>query len=128
MFVMMIILIVLGMFLDWVGILLLAVPIFVPLMTALPFNSLLGLPGVDPSEIRLWFGVVYMVNMQMSFLSPPFGYALFYLKSVAPPEIAMGTIFKSAVPFLLLQATGLAVCILFPEIILWLPRLVYGGG
>jgi len=124
--IMMLILIVLGMFLDWVGILLLAVPIFVPLMKTLSFDGLLGLPGVAPAEVPLWFGVVYMVNMQMSFLSPPFGYALFYLKSVAPPEVSMATIFKSSLPFLGLQALGLTVCILFPEIVLWLPRLVYG--
>ena len=124
--IMMIILVILGMFLDWVGILLLAVPIFVPIMLALSWDGLLGLPGIAPVDVPLWFGVVYMVNMQMSFLSPPFGYALFYLKSVAPPEITMGIIFRSAIPFLLLQAVGLAFCILFPEIILWLPRLVYG--
>ena len=124
--VMMIMLIVLGMFLDWVGILLLAVPIFVPLMKTLPFDGLLGLPGVAAADIPLWFGVVYMVNMQMSFLSPPFGYALFYLKSVAPPEISMATIFRSALPFLAIQATGLAICVVFPQVILWLPRLVYG--
>ncbi len=70
--------------------------------------------------------LVYMVNMQMSFLSPPFGYALFYLKSVAPPDITMGIIFRSSLPFLCLQAIGLALVVLFPEIILWLPRLVYG--
>jgi len=63
--------------------------------------------------------------MQMSFLSPPFGYALFYLKSVAPPEITMATIFRSSVPFMGLQALGLAICIIFPQIILWLPRLLY---
>jgi len=126
--VMNVILIVLGMFLDWVGILLLAVPIFVPLMKTLSFDGLLGLPGVAPADVPLWFGVVYMVNMQMSFLSPPFGYALFYLKSVAPPEVTMGIIFRSAIPFLLLQALGLTVCIVFPEIILWLPRLVYGDS
>jgi tripartite ATP-independent transporter DctM subunit len=124
--IMMILLIILGMFLDWVGILLLAVPIFVPLMKTLSFDGLLGLPGVAPADIPLWFGVVYMVNMQMSFLSPPFGYALFYLKSVAPPEITMGIIFRSALPFLALQAFGLAICILFPQTILWLPKLVYG--
>jgi tripartite ATP-independent transporter DctM subunit len=124
--IMMVILIVLGMFLDWVGILLLAVPIFVPLMTSLPFDGVFGLPGVRPTDIPLWFGVVYMVNMQMSFLSPPFGYALFYLKSVAPPEVTMGVIFRSSLPFLCLQAVGLSLVILFPEIILWLPRLVYG--
>ena len=125
--IMMILLVVLGMFLDWVGILLLAVPIFVPLMQALPWDGLFGLPGVAPEDVPLWFGVVYMVNMQMSFLSPPFGYALFYLKSVAPPEITMAIIFRSALPFLILQAVGLAVCILFPEFVLWLPRLVYGS-
>ncbi len=124
--IMMVILVVMGMFLDWVGILFLAVPIFAPIMLSLSWDGVLGLPGIAPADVRLWFGVVYMVNMQMSFLSPPFGYALFYLKSVAPPEITIGTIYRSAVPFLFLQATGLAVCILFPEIILWLPRLVYG--
>jgi len=124
--IMMFILVVLGMFLDWVGILLLAVPIFVPLMRQLPWDGLFGLPGVAPQDVPLWFGVVYMVNMQMSFLSPPFGYALFYLKSVAPPSVSMATIFRSAVPFLVLQALGLFLCVLFPEIVLWLPRMVYG--
>ncbi|MFQ5848253.1 MAG: TRAP transporter large permease subunit [Candidatus Methylomirabilales bacterium] len=124
--IMMVTLIILGMFVDWVGILFLAVPIFVPLALTLPWDGVFGLPGVAPKEVPLWFGVVYMVNMQMSFLSPPFGYALFYLKSVAPPEITMGIIFRSAIPFLFIQALGLAICVLFPEIILWLPRLVYG--
>src|SRR3546814_11825913 len=102
----MLILIVMGMFLDWVGILLLAVPIFAPIMLQLmfQFDGLLGLPGVvDPTDdpetakqkMQLWFGAVYMVNMQMSFLSPPFGYPLFYLKSVAPPQITMAIIFRS---------------------------------
>ena len=122
---MMIILVILGMFLDWVGILLLAVPIFIPLLHSLSFDGLLGLPGVAPAELPLWFGVIYMVNMQMSFLSPPFGYALFYLKSVAPPEVTMGQIYRSSLPFLGLQSLGLALCIIFPEIVLWLPRLMY---
>ena len=125
--VMMVLLVILGMFLDWVGILLLAVPIFAPIMKSLPWDGLFGLPGVAPADVPLWFGVVYMVNMQMSFLSPPFGYALFYLKSVAPPEITLGIIFRAALPFLVLQALGLTVCVVYPEIILWLPRLVYGA-
>ena len=111
---MQVILVVLGMFLDWVGILLLCVPIFVPIIKIL---------GFDP----LWFGVLYLVNMQISFLSPPFGYALFYLRGVAPPEIPMIDIFKAALPFLALQITGLTLCMLFPQIILWLPGLVYGN-
>jgi len=110
---MQIILIILGMFLDWVGILLLCVPIFVPIVKQL---------GFDP----LWFGVLYLVNMQMSFLSPPFGYALFYLRGVTPPSISMGQIFLSALPFLLIQLIGLTLCMIFPEIITWLPAQVYG--
>ncbi len=124
--VMMVILVILGMFLDWVGILLLAVPIFIPLMKTMSFDGVFGFAGVAPEEAALWFGVVYMVNMQMSFISPPFGYALFYLKSVAPPEVTMAQIYRSSLPFLLLQATGLALCIIFPEVVLWLPRQVYG--
>jgi len=123
---MMVILVILGMFLDWVGILLLAVPIFIPLLKTMSFDGVFGLPGVSPDELPLWFGVVYMVNMQMSFISPPFGYALFYLKSVAPPGITMAQIYRSSIPFLCLQALGLAICIIFPEVVLWLPRQVYG--
>ena len=121
--VMQVILIILGMFLDWVGILLLCVPIFVPVIKALGAQAF-GL--TDPDDLVLWFGVLYLVNMQMSFLSPPFGYALFYLRGVAPAEIPMTDIFKSALPFLFLQLTGLVICMLFPEVITWLPRLVYG--
>ena len=110
---MQIILVILGMFLDWVGILLLCVPIFVPIIKTL---------GFDP----LWFGVLYLVNMQMSFLSPPFGYALFYLRGVAPPEIPMVDIFKAALPFLGIQVIALALCMVFPGIVTWLPSVVYG--
>src|SRR6056297_2362330 len=104
--IMMMVLVILGMFLDWVGILLLAVPIFVPIIRAL---------GAEPfglqseSDLVLWFGVLYLVNMQMSFLSPPFGYALFYLRGVAPPEIPMTAIFRAALPFLFLQIVGLGL-------------------
>ena len=117
------ILIVLGMFLDWVGILLLCVPIFVPVIKGLGAQAFgLGTEG----DLVLWFGVLYLVNMQMSFLSPPFGYALFYLRGVAPAEIPMSEIFRSALPFLFLQVTGLLLCMVFPQLITWLPSLVYG--
>ena len=125
---MMVVLFVLGMFLDWVGILLLTVPIFLPIMKSLEFSGLFGLSGIAPNEVALWYGVIFMINMQMAFLSPPFGYSLFYLKSVAPPEVSMATIFRAAVPFMGLQALGLFLCITFPEIILWLPKVVYGSG
>ena len=120
---MQVLLVILGMFLDWVGILLLCVPIFVPIIKALGAAAF----GLDsPEDLVLWFGVLYLVNMQMSFLSPPFGYALFYLRGVAPDWIPMTDIFKSALPFLALQVVGLVLCMVFPEIITWLPRLVYG--
>ncbi|MGM0913116.1 MAG: TRAP transporter large permease subunit [Pseudomonadota bacterium] len=123
---MMVLLVALGMFLDWVGILLLAVPIFVPLIKGLTFDGVFGLPGVDPADVSLWFGVIYLVNMQMSFLSPPFGYALFYIKGVCPPHITMAQIFRSSFPFLGIQALGLLLVILFPALVTWLPGLAYG--
>ncbi len=125
--IMMVLLILLGMFLDWVGILLLAVPIFLPIVESLEFNGLFGLPGVESENVALWFGVVYLVNMQMSFLSPPFGYALFYIRGVAPPQIDMAQIFKAALPFLGLQAVGLFLVVVFPDLVTWLPNEVYGG-
>ena len=103
---MMLILGVLGMFLDWVGIALLTIPIFVPIVVSL---------GYDP----IWFGVLFSLNMQVSFLSPPFGPAAFYLKSVAPPDISLGTIFRSLLPFIALQILALALVIAFPSIALW---------
>jgi tripartite ATP-independent transporter DctM subunit len=123
---MMVLLVVLGMFLDWVGILLLAVPIFVPIIKSLTFDGLFGLPAVPGEDVALWFGVLYLVNMQMSFLSPPFGYALFYIRGVCPPEISMATIFRSSLVFLALQTVGLVLCVLIPGLSLWLPTLVYG--
>ncbi len=104
--VMMLILAVLGMFLDWVGIALLTIPIFVPIVVSL---------GYDP----IWFGVLFSLNMQVSFLSPPFGPAAFYLKSVAPPDISLGTIFRSLLPFIALQVLALALVIAFPVLALW---------
>ena len=125
-FLMMVLLVILGMFLDWVGILLLAVPIFVPIIKSLTFDGLFGMPPVPGDKVALWFGVIYLVNMQMSFLSPPFGYALFYIRGVAPDSISMATIFKSSLVFLALQALGLLLCILIPGIVTFLPSLVYG--
>ncbi|MBS9718072.1 TRAP transporter large permease subunit [Pseudohalocynthiibacter aestuariivivens] len=100
---MMLILFVLGMFLDWVGIALLTMPIFVPIVRDL---------GLDP----VWFGVVFAMNMQVSFLSPPFGPAAFYLKSVAPPDISLGEIFRSLLPFIAMQVLALAILIMFPGV------------
>ncbi|MCR4264649.1 TRAP transporter large permease subunit [Nitratireductor sp. ZSWI3] len=101
--VMMAILFLLGMFLDWVGIALLTMPIFVPVVKDL---------GYDP----VWFGVLFAMNMQVSFLTPPFGPAAFYLKSVAPKEISLGTIFRALLPFIALQVLAVALLIAFPGI------------
>jgi tripartite ATP-independent transporter DctM subunit len=112
--IMQLMLIFLGCFIDWVGIIMLTVPIFGPLVRQL---------GFDP----VWFGVLYAVNLQMSFLSPPFGYALFYLKGVAPPEISTTDVWRGAAPFLALQFVGLVLCMIFPDIILIVPKLFYRG-
>ncbi len=103
---MMLILLVLGMFLDWVGVALLTMPIFVPIVVHL---------GYDP----IWFGVLFCLNMQVSFLSPPFGPAAFYLKTVTPRDISLGEIFRSLVPFIGLQIVALILLIMFPQLALW---------
>jgi len=108
---MMFILFILGMFVDWLGILLLCVPIFTPIAV----NKL----GFDP----LFFAMLVCINLQMSFLTPPFGYALFYLRGVAPPGMTLKHIYKGIVPFVVMQMIGLVLCILFPKIILWLPSI-----
>ncbi|WP_435101137.1 TRAP transporter large permease [Arhodomonas sp. AD133] len=104
--VMMAILLVLGLFMDWIGIAMLTLPIFVPIVEQL---------GYDP----VWFGILFAVNMQVSFLSPPFGPAAFYLKGVAPPEIALKDIFTSLVPFIGMQMVVLALLLFFPQLAMW---------
>jgi len=111
-FVMQAMLIVLGAFMDWVGIFMLCIPLFGPIIREL---------GFDP----IWFGVLVGVNMQLSFLTPPFGYALFFLKGVAPKEISTMDVWKSAFPFVGLQFIGLVLCMIFPEIILLVPRWLF---
>ncbi|MBM3534857.1 MAG: TRAP transporter large permease subunit [Alphaproteobacteria bacterium] len=109
--IMMVALWILGCFMDWIGILLLTMPIFVPVIKDL---------GFDP----VWFGILFCMNMQSSYLSPPFGPAAFYLKSVAPPEITLDVIFSSVWPFMILQAIGLLLVLFFPQIALWLPSVL----
>lgn len=100
--------IILGCFIDWIGILLLTAPIFIPVATKL---------GFDP----VWLGVLFCLNMQISYISPPFGPAAFYLKGVTPPGITLGDIFKSIWPYIGLQILALGLVITFPQIALWLP-------
>ncbi len=109
--VMMIILFFLGMFIDWIGIVLITFPIFLPIAAELGFD-------------KLWFIVIMAVMLQDSFLTPPFGYALFYLKGVAPPEVTAGEIYWGAFPFWRLMELGLIICVLWPETITWLPSVL----
>ena len=102
-----------GMFIDWIGILLLTAPIFVPTVKAL---------GYDP----VWFGILFNLCMQIAYLTPPFAPAAFYLKGVAPPHITLEKIFSAMWPFIGLQLIGLALVFGFPSIATWLPRVMGG--
>ncbi|WP_020682664.1 TRAP transporter large permease [Marinobacterium rhizophilum] len=104
--VMMLIFLLLGMFLDWIGIAMLCLPIFVPIVHQLGFDL-------------VWFGILFAINMQVSYISPPFGPAAFYLKSVAPAEISLKDIFGALVPFILIQLVVLGLLLKFPQIATW---------
>jgi len=104
---------VLGFFLDFIEISFIHLPILAPILTEM---------GFDP----VWYGVVLGVNLQTSFLTPPFGYALFYLRGVAPPEVTTGQIYRGIMPFVVIQLIGMMAVIFFPQLALWLPRLVFG--
>lgn len=116
--VMMGILMVLGTFLEWIAILLITVPIFAPVVAQLPFEWV-----GTAEEVKVWFGVLVAINIQIYFLSPPFGPACFFLKSVAPEHIRLQQIFVAVLPFIGLQIMGLIACLAFPQLILALPRL-----
>jgi len=115
--VMMVIFLILGALMDWVGIVLLVMPVFLPIVLRLPVAEI-GLFGeLNPRHVAIWFGVVFCMNMQVSFLSPPFGPAAFYLKSVAPPHISLTDIFKGFLPFIALQLLALSVLLIWPPLI-----------
>jgi len=103
---------ILGMLLDPGGIILITVPVFVPIIKTL---------GFDP----IWFGSLFMINMEMAYLTPPFGFNLFYMKSIVPKGVTMEHIIKSIVPFVCLQGLCLIIVIIFPDIALWLPRKIF---
>ncbi len=115
--VMMVIFLFLGAFMDWTGIVLLVMPVFLPIVMKLPIAEL-GLTGglESANMVRVWFGILFCVNMQVSFLSPPFGPAAFYLKSVAPPHITLPDIFRGFLPFIAMQLFILMIILLAPEI------------
>jgi TRAP-type mannitol/chloroaromatic compound transport system permease large subunit len=115
--VMMFIFLIMGMFMDWIGIVLLIMPVFLPIVLKLPVDEIGMLGTLEPSHVGIWFGVVFCMNMQVSFLSPPFGPAAFYLKSVAPSHITLVDIFKGFLPFIAIQLFALSVLLIWPSII-----------
>ena len=108
---------VLGFFLEWIEISYVVLPLFAPIIAGLDYGF------EESGTVLIWFAVLVAVNLQTSFLTPPFGYALFYLRGIAPPGVSIGAIYRGIVPFVLIQIVGLALCILLPGIVLWLPGL-----
>ncbi|MGD9295201.1 MAG: TRAP transporter large permease subunit [Roseobacter sp.] len=114
---MMLILLFMGAFMDWVGIVLLIIPVFLPIVLKLPVEEIGFFGELNPRHVAIWFGVVFCMNMQVSFLSPPFGPAAFYLKSVAPPQITLTDIFRGFLPFIGIQLCALSVLLIWPNIV-----------
>ncbi len=104
---------VVGFFLDWISILLIFIPVFIPLVTGM---------GFDP----VWFCVLFLIMIQTSYLTPPMAPAIFYLRGISPPEITLGHMFRGVIPFIILQLITLAVVMAFPQIVLWLPSKLLG--
>jgi tripartite ATP-independent transporter DctM subunit len=110
---MMVIYIILGCFIDWIGIIMITFPIFLPIAKALGFDT-------------LWFTAMLAINLQMSFLTPPFGYALFYLSGMGLEGVKIEHIYRGVVPFLILQFIGIAICTYWPGVVVWLPNMMIG--
>ncbi|MBE9522529.1 MAG: TRAP transporter large permease subunit [Proteobacteria bacterium] len=108
-----IVIFILAMVLDPAGIMMITVPIFLPFVKA---------HGFDP----LWFGILFIINMEIGYMTPPFGFNLFYLKGIVPPGITMGDIYRSVIPFTIVESTGLALVMIFPKIATWLPHAIFG--
>jgi tripartite ATP-independent transporter DctM subunit len=105
--------ILMGMFLDDTAMLVIVAPLYVPLVKVLGFDL-------------VWYGVLYTITCQIAYMTPPFGYNLFLMRAMAPPEVTLGDIYRSIIPFVFVMCFGLALVMLFPEIALWLPKLYYG--
>ena len=110
----------LGFFLDWIEITLIVLPVFSPLIKTLDFGD-----HVPQADIVYWFMILMAVNLQTSFLTPPFGFALFYIKGIAPKEVKIQSIYKGIIPFVILQLIGLIAVIAFPQLALWLMHVSY---
>ncbi len=120
-FLIMAIVFALGFFLDWIEITLIVLPVFAPMIGGLDFGD-----HVAKQDVLYWFAILMAVNLQTSFLTPPFGFALFYLKGIAPKEVKIQSIYFGIIPFVILQLIGLISVILWPQEALWLMRSAYG--
>jgi len=116
---MMLILVVLGTFMEWIAIVFITVPVFAPVVATLAPEL-----GLSADDAKIWFGILFVMNIQIYFLSPPFGPACFWLKSVAPKDVSLHEIFMSVLPYIALQITGLVLVVAFPKIALWLPTVL----
>jgi len=110
----------LGFFLDWIEITLIVLPVFAPLIKTLDFGA-----HVPQEDIVYWFVILLAVNLQTSFLTPPFGFALFYIKGIAPKEVKIQSIYRGIIPFVILQLVGLILVMIFPQLALWLMKVAY---
>lgn len=119
--IMIAVLLVLGTFMEWIAIVFITIPIFAPVVV-----ELAPALGLEPRWAALWFGVLFVMTVQVSFLTPPFGPACFYLKSVAPKDVSLQEIFIAVLPFVAMQIIGISLVVSFPEIVLFLPKLIGG--
>lgn len=114
----MILVFIMGFFFDWIEICLVVIPIFAPIIAKLSFGDFV----VGKEAILLWFAILLAVNMQSAFLTPPFGFALFYMKGTVPASVTMGHIYRGIIPFVLIQLAAVALLMIFPEVVFYLPR------
>ncbi|MBI3198155.1 MAG: TRAP transporter large permease subunit [Rhodospirillales bacterium] len=114
----MVLVFIMGFFFDWLEICLIVLPIFAPILKVIDFTPHIA----ENKDFMVWFVILVSVNLQSAFLTPPFGFALFYMKATVPPSVTMAHIYRGIVPFVALQMLALTFCIIWPEIILWLPR------
>jgi TRAP-type C4-dicarboxylate transport system permease large subunit len=107
--------VVMGMFLDDTAMLVIVAPLYIPLVASLGFSP-------------IWFGVLYTITCQIAYITPPFGYNLFLMRAMSPPEVSLGDIYRSIIPFFFVMVLALAIIMIFPEIALWLPSVYYVRG
>lgn len=118
-FFMLITVFLMGFFFDWIEIILIVLPVFTPILENLDLGG-----HVAPEDFLVWFAILIAVNLQTSYLTPPFGYALFYMKGAATPGVTMQHIYRGIVPFVALQLLGLAIIVMFPALVLWAPSVM----